>query len=66
MKLIEDPFDISAGIIRWDTGDGEIYIEISSTNEGLELYCDGEGIAEFNITKNTINSAIIKPRLLVI
>ena len=63
MKLIETPLKII--IVRWDTGDGEVYIEITVTETGLELYCDGEGMAELSYDKDCINSMIITPELCI-
>ncbi len=63
MKLIESPLDKI--ILRWDTGDGEIWIELTPTDEGIEVYCDGEGMAEFDCEKDSINTVTIKPRLMI-
>jgi len=70
MKLIETPVDIAGLamkviIFRWNTGDGEIYIELTPTNEGIEVYCDGEGLADLDLEQDTINAMTIKPRLLI-
>jgi len=53
MKLIESPLDVAAlplrvVTFRWDTGEGEIWIEITPTDTGIELYCDGEGQPELS------------------
>jgi len=69
MKLIESPLDVAAlplrvVTFRWDTGEGEIWIEITPTDTGIELYCDGEGCAELNYTDNEcINAMTIQPEL---
>ncbi len=62
MKNIEQSF--KNAIVRWDTGDGEVWIEITVTEKGLELYCDGEGIVELNFIKSAINFALVQPKLL--
>ena len=68
MKLIESPLDIiglpTKTIFKWDTGYGEIYIEITPTDTGLEFYCDGEGNAELNYNDNEcVNALTIQPEL---
>ncbi len=69
MKLIESPIGvdqlrITPLILRWDTENGEIWIEITPTDTGIELYCDGNGQAELNYTDNDCCNAItISPEL---
>lgn len=55
MKLTESPIGvdqlrINPLILRWDTGNGEIWLNITVTDIGIELYCAGEGQAKLNIT----------------
>jgi len=63
MKLIESPNGENAVLFRWDAGDGELWIELIPTDNGLEIFCDGEGMAEVIIDQDCMNTAIIKPVL---
>ena len=64
MKLIEAPAKVS--IFRWNTNKGEIWIELTATDEGLELYCDGQEMASLIVSNDddAINAIIIKPKLI--
>ena len=62
LKFIKE---LSSGevMFKWNTENGEVYIEITPTEDGLEIYCDGEGCASITIQQDTINAATISPTL---
>ncbi len=63
LTLIESPSNVIT--LRWKTEKGELWIELTPSNKGIEIYCDGQGSVECNYIEEAINAGVIVPKFYI-